>query len=471
MRTTTSLQRIIPSIQLRLADRHLLLRLIDSGIVAGSVLVAMMMWTFFSPYPQDRFTLQFALENSYWFAVWVGAWLILSRTLDFYERTLRRQSWELVRSILIIELEFFLLYLLVFFFSPRDILPRLFVLYFEAVCGAGLVAWYVWIYPRLDWSSTATRVVILGESNAIETLLRAIREHVPDVYDVVAYDNPTHFTHIDLVGNTLAHWLKARHVQELIITQVDLLTPSFVEDAIACYQHGITIVPMTHFYERITGRIPVEYIERDWMFVLPLGTSPLFDPYSLLRRLVDVLLGLVGLGIFALMLPLLALTIYLDSRGSIFYTQKRCGKGGNNYTLYKLRTMIPHAESQSGAVFATPNDPRITRVGRFLRRSRLDELPQLWNVVRGEMSLIGPRPERPEHVERLASHIPYYRTRLMVRPGLTGWAQVQYSYGMTDEDAQTKLEYDLYYIRNVSFLLDLNIVLKTIGIILRLGGQ
>ena len=471
MRTTTSLQRIIPPFQLRLADRHLLLRLIDSGIVVASVLVAMVMWAFFSPYPQDRFTLPFVLENSYWFVVWVGAWLILSSTLDFYERTLRRRSWELVRSILIIELEFFLLYLLVFFFSPRDVLPRLFVLYFEAVSSILLLVWYLWIYQLLDWASTATRVVILGEADATQTLLDTIAEHVPDVYEVIAYDTPTQFTHIDLQGNTLANWLKARHVQELIITQVDLLTPSFVDDAIACYQYGITIVPMAHFYERITGRIPVEYIERDWMFVLPLGTSPLFDPYSLFRRVVDVLFGLVGLAMFALMLPILALAIYLDSRGAIFYTQKRCGKGGMIYTLYKLRTMIPNAESHSGAVFATANDPRITRIGKFLRRSRLDELPQLLNVVRGEMSLIGPRPERPEHVERLATHIPYYRTRLMVRPGLTGWAQVQYRYGMTDEDAQTKLEYDLYYIRHVGFLLDFNILLKTIGIVLRLGGQ
>jgi len=170
-----------------------------------------------------------------------------------------------------------------------------------------------------------------------------------------------------------------------------------------------------------------------------------------------------------LFVPLVIL-IRLDSPGSIFYRQQRLGLNGREFEILKFRTMVQDAESASGAVFSRHGDPRVTRVGRLMRRTRLDELPQLINILRGDMSIVGPRPERPEHVLRLTEKIPFYRTRLVVRPGLTGWAQVQYNYGSDDNDALVKLEYDLYYIRHQSLLLDLNIVLRTVGKVLRMSG-
>jgi lipopolysaccharide/colanic/teichoic acid biosynthesis glycosyltransferase len=170
------------------------------------------------------------------------------------------------------------------------------------------------------------------------------------------------------------------------------------------------------------------------------------------------------------MLPFIALIQKLDSRGSIFYSQDRVGRNGCTYRVYKLRSMIPDAEAKTGAIFASKDDPRVTRVGRFMRKTRLDEVPQLLNVLRGDMSMIGPRPERPEHVIRLQEKIPFYRTRLIVRPGLTGWAQVRYDYGLTDEDALVKLQYDLYYIRHQSLMLDLNIMLRTVGKVVSMSG-
>ncbi|MEL6524969.1 MAG: sugar transferase, partial [Chloroflexota bacterium] len=161
----------------------------------------------------------------------------------------------------------------------------------------------------------------------------------------------------------------------------------------------------------------------------------------------------------------------LDSPGSIFYSQIRVGLNGKPFRIYKLRSMTPNAEKKTGAVFAQAGDKRVTKVGAIMRKSRLDELPQLWNVLRGDMSLIGPRPERPEHVKRLQDNIPFYRTRHIVRPGLSGWAQVRYGYGANDDDALVKLQYDLYYIRHQSLLMDFSILVRTVGKVLRLSGQ
>jgi len=179
----------------------------------------------------------------------------------------------------------------------------------------------------------------------------------------------------------------------------------------------------------------------------------------------------VGLVFLALLMPALALANRLGSPGPLFYRQARVGRRGQPFQVLKFRSMIPDAEAASGAVWAADNDPRITAVGRFLRRTRLDELPQVINVLRGEMSLIGPRPERPEFVEQLAHSIPFYRARHSVRPGLSGWAQVQYRYGNTADDSRIKLEYDLYYVKHASFLLDLRIALQTIGVMLAFKGH
>jgi lipopolysaccharide/colanic/teichoic acid biosynthesis glycosyltransferase len=183
----------------------------------------------------------------------------------------------------------------------------------------------------------------------------------------------------------------------------------------------------------------------------------------------DIVIALIGLICFGLLLPFLALLIKLDSPGPIFYRQKRMGRAGKEFELIKLRSMVVDAEAD-GAKWAEKYDSRVTRAGLFLRRTRLDELPQLLNVLSGEMSLIGPRPERPEFVTGLQQEIPFYRTRLTVKPGLTGWAQVNYDYGRSASDALEKLRYDLYYIKHQSLQLDLVILLKTIGTILLLKG-
>jgi len=189
-------------------------------------------------------------------------------------------------------------------------------------------------------------------------------------------------------------------------------------------------------------------------------------PFLLVRRAFSVIISLIGLILALPLIPLVMLAVRLDSKGPVFYTQTRVGKGGRLFKVVKFRTMRQDAESGTGAQWAANNDPRITRVGKFLRTSRLDEIPQMWCVLKGDMAFVGPRPERPEFIEMLQEEIPFYFVRHMVRPGVTGWAQIKYKYGSTVEDAREKLQYDLYYIKNASIGLDLVILFLTVKTVL-----
>lgn len=237
------------------------------------------------------------------------------------------------------------------------------------------------------------------------------------------------------------------------------------------HERGVQITPMFALYQDLTGRVPVSHLGDDWYVALPAHVKKTNRSYMIVKRIMDLGMALGVLVMCVLVMPLVALAIKLDSRGPVFFKQVRVGRGGKLFKIVKFRTMRQDAEAATGAVWAKDRDPRITRVGRFLRKSRLDELPQLWNVFVGDMSFVGPRPERPEFDEELEREIPFYRARRAVRPGLTGWAQVSHGYGNTMLDALRKVEYDLYYIKNESLYLDLLILLRTVAVVLRLGGK
>ena len=217
------------------------------------------------------------------------------------------------------------------------------------------------------------------------------------------------------------------------------------------------------FFEREHSQLDMEHIYESWFFSYD---QIYFSPLSkIAKRSIDLILSLAGLLFCIPFFILITIAIKLDSRGSIFYKQHRVGKNGHGFNIIKFRSMQPDAEIH-GAQWAKNQDPRITRVGRVLRTYRLDELPQLWNILIGQMSLVGPRPERPELITTLLHDIPFFEQRHFMRPGLTGWAQINYSYGASVEDARQKLGYDLYYIKNYSLLLDLVILIKTLKVIL-----
>jgi len=262
----------------------------------------------------------------------------------------------------------------------------------------------------------------------------------------------------------LSRAVKVHRVNRIVVAMGDRRGKLPVELLLSLKTHGVLIQDGTDVYEAITGKVPIESLRLGWLLF-----SPGFHlPRSLLiyKRLASLLVSILGLLLSLPLLPLVALAIKLTSPGPVFYRQKRDGRDGTVFDCYKFRTMCANAEADSGPTWVGDDDPRITRVGRLLRISRLDEIPQLWNVLKGEMSLVGPRPERPEFVDWLTREIPYYHLRHTIRPGITGWAQVRYKYGNSIEDAKEKLRYDLFYIKNMSPGLDLLIFFETVKTVL-----
>jgi len=233
---------------------------------------------------------------------------------------------------------------------------------------------------------------------------------------------------------------------------------------------AVKIEEASYLFEKISGRIDIESLHPSALiysdgFRLDAGQR-------LVRRIVSFMVAVCALVVCLPLIPFIAIAVRLSSPGPVLFRQKRVGRRGETFTLYKFRTMLQDAESLTGAVWAGKRDARVTRVGRFLRLTRMDEIPQLWNVVIGDMGFVGPRPERPEFVQLLKEKIPYYNLRHVIRPGLTGWAQVGYRYGASIEEAQQKLQYDLYYIKHMSVSLDLLIIFKTLKtVVLGRGAQ
>jgi exopolysaccharide biosynthesis polyprenyl glycosylphosphotransferase len=328
---------------------------------------------------------------------------------------------------------------------------------------------YVWrqLFNYLIKSpALLNNVLIIGRNKEAEQLIRHVKGNPQLGYYIKKIisekDTDSVFNLIEIV------------IKEKIQTIVTIPDPrhdnTLVRNLYHCLPLKITLFNLPTFYERISGKVPVSVIEEFWFLENLMDSQK--NVYETFKRIFDLLFGL-ALGIASLFLyPFIALAVKLDSSGPIFYQQKRVGQDSRIFQIVKFRSMVENAE-KDGAKWAQKNDPRITRVGNFLRKTRLDELPQLWNVIKGEMSFVGPRPERPEFVfgTNMERQIPFYQIRHLVKPGLTGWAQINFDYGSSLEDTIEKLQYDFYYLKNRSFVLDLAIILKTIKIILSGGGR
>ena len=254
------------------------------------------------------------------------------------------------------------------------------------------------------------------------------------------------------------------NINKIVVALTDRRGKFPAAELLKCRVNGIEVLEGTSFYEMLTGKLIVEQISPAWLIFSEgfhkSGTR------RFLKRSTDLILSLIMLVLLLPVIILTAILIKIDSKGPIFFSQERIGEKRETYKVYKFRSMIADAEKQSGPVWAKDDDDRITRVGNVIRKWRLDEIPQLWNVLKGDMSFVGPRPERDFFVKQLEEMIPYYGERFTVKPGITGWAQVSYGYGASVDDAVEKLNYDLFYIKNISIFMDLMIVLRTIKIVL-----
>ncbi len=315
------------------------------------------------------------------------------------------------------------------------------------------------------------RVYVLGTGERAQRVVQGLRQNPEIGVEIASWTGKMEGAVTrDSVAAHLLEVVHKQKVHRVIVAMPDRRGTIPMRELLDLRMQGVKIEEAATWLEKISGKIEVENLYPSWL-VYGQGFRR-STAFIVIRRVVSVIISLLGLTLSLPLLPLIVLAIRFDSKGPVFYTQARVGKGGRVFNVVKFRTMRQDAEAANGPQWAGNNDPRVTRVGKFLRVSRLDEIPQLWCVLKGDMAFVGPRPERPEFIEWLSKEIPYYGVRHMVRPGLTGWAQVKYKYGSTVADAREKLQYDLFYIKNASIGLDLLIMFLTVKtVLLRRGAQ
>lgn len=464
-------------VHLQVSERRIALLVGDLVAVECSVAVAVALWMIQAHVPLSS---EFFIAQAYWFVILPALWLLLATANDYFNLRVTAKVRSSLWRLTMITGQSLLIYGAVFFLATPNTLPRRVIVYYAVLSLVLIGAWRATRIFLVGWQGIRCRALIVGAGHEVDVIWQALKDEAAGDYEVVGVvasaqeTANTSSAHLYLGSGADLPDLVARYgVTELIMTYAHDLPDDVFKGLLACYEAGIQVTPMIRLYQQVTGRIPIEHVsERLWTMILPEEARSLrLALYAFWKRITDIMLSLIGLTLFAPLLPLIALAIKLDSRGPVFYKQTRLGKGGAPFSIIKLRSMIANAERASGPQWAKVNDHRITHVGAFLRRTRLDEVPQLFSVLAGHMSLVGPRPERPEFVEQLSLDIPFYRARLAVKPGLSGWAQVRFRYGNSREDAVRKLEYDLYYIRHQSPILDLIVSLQTIGVILLFRGM
>ncbi|OGM96984.1 hypothetical protein A2532_01575 [Candidatus Wolfebacteria bacterium RIFOXYD2_FULL_48_11] len=340
-----------------------------------------------------------------------------------------------------------------FFFPVFGISPKTNLVIFTVVFAALDYVYRLGLGKVFVRRGMRNNVLFIGESPEMTLTMDFIRQNPQVGYSVAMHmaGEDGGFAHIESI-------IANRHINTLVIQSNIIKKSSTAKIVYRLLPMGVRIADFVDFYEQIFRQIPLKEIEENWFIenIRPAGSL-----YSFTRSVFERLLAVVMLVALAPFMVLAALAVKLTSRGPVIYRQARVGKNEVSFDIYKFRSMRMDAEKH-GAQWSKPGDNRVTNVGKILRATHIDEFPQLWNVLRGEVSFVGPRPERPEFVADLKKKIPYYEVRHLVKPGITGWAQIGYRYGSTVEDAYRKLEFDIYYLKNMSFTLDMLIILKTI---------
>ncbi len=401
-------------------------------------------------------------------AVFVAAVMASSYLAElFAPETNRRKRVILVRIVISLAIAYAALWLLRVFL-PGAGQPVLFTM--SALCIFGLLQFMFHCGFHLVFRipGMAEKILIFGGGPMSDQLasLLAIGPHGYIVAGTVRAGNESvgEAAVPGGIPESLTGLALRKKIDKIVISLTERRGILPVGEILSCKLSGIEVVDAMSFYEEMTGKVLVEKINPSW-FIFS-GSSRMTYFRRFIKRIFDLVFAGFGVLLCLPIFPVIALLIKCDSPGPVFFRQVRVGKGEKNFTLFKFRTMHEDAEKATGPVWAAENDPRITRVGRWLRKSRLDEAPQLFNVLRGDMSIVGPRPERPEFMAQLGKAIPYYAHRHHVKPGATGWAQVKYAYGASIEDTVEKLRYDLYYIKNYSLWLDLVIIVETVKVVL-----
>ncbi len=459
------------NIHFDISERKILLRILDIVCVLSLLYLVGNIFNF------DYFK----INSQHWvWSIVLATYLTVFATIfELYNLQKASKFDVVVKNVIITSSVTVLFYLLTPFYTPMLPSNRLQIVYFFLAINVAMLAWrYAYIIlisaPRFN-----KRVLLIAHSQDVDAIVESLQKSDPN-YRVIGYFNtgPNDGT---IVNNLEIDTISIRDItlltEEMAISEIVVGTPlsegmtvELNNQLIKLLENGIPIREYTQVYEELTYRIPVQHVEKDFYRYFPFSRSNQNKLYLFFNRILDLLFSIIGLVFGLILSPFFIIGNLLANQGPLFYSQIRVGKNGEHFKIYKLRSMIINAEKH-GAQFAKAKDRRVTKFGRFLRRSRFDEIPQFINVIKGEMSVIGPRPERPEFVEGLKETIPFYEVRHLVKPGLTGWAQVNAKYGSSDEDSLEKVQYDLYYIKHRSLFLDVTIIIKTLSTIVFFRGQ
>ncbi len=464
--------------RLGVSERRVLLILGDLAMAGIALAVALYFWATGIEVENVRQAIQFLqLRPPSWFYFLPLFWLVL--LIETYNPH-RASNWrQTLTGLVTAALIGMGIYFIFYFASAPGSLPR------RGVASFALTAWFLtalWrlLYIRVFTSPQFTRrAILVGAGISGQALLKVINNIRPVPYQIfgVLDDDPQKMggkiEGQKVLGNggLLLPLVEQHGISDILVAISGRMRDDTFRALLDAQEQGVEIVRMPVAYEELLDRVPVNYLEADWLLRSFVDEARVNRFYLMAKRLFDIIGGLVGVLILIILTPFIALAILVDSGRPIIFSQTRAGKGGKTYRIIKFRTMRLDAEETGKPQLALEDDQRSTLVGRFLRKTHMDEWPQFINVLRGDMSLVGPRPERPELMRHFEELIPFYRARLLEKPGITGWAQVNFGYAATLEDMSIKLEYDLYYIKRRGPILDFIILLRTIGTIFGFRGR
>ena len=462
--------------RLRPRERRTLLLLVDLLMAIVALIIAIGIWSVADQY--QTFSLAFIRRLPTWFFVLPLLWPFLMVRL--YEEHRARDPMQTLSNIAYSALIGLGLYMVFYFtYEKPKMLPRVGVAAFIISVFVMTLIWRL-IYIRIFTAPQfMRRVMLVGAGETGSIMLKIINGMKSRPYILVGIidDDPQKIGRLiegcEVFGgcDKLLEAITAHQVTDLIVAISGQMQGGMFQALLDAQELGIEIIRMPVAYEELLHRVPVRYLEAEWILrsFVDKARSETFN--EMIKRGLDILGGLVGMILLAIIYPFVAIAILIESGRPIFYRQIRMGRGGQLYNIYKFRTMRQDAEANGQPQWAEENDRRATKVGLFLRKTHFDEIPQFYNVLHGEMSLVGPRAERPELVEWFQKHVPFYRARLLVRPGMTGWAQVNQQYASTIDETIEKLEYDLYYIMHRNFMMDLRVIALTPSLIFSLRGR
>ena len=459
------------TIHFDISERKVLLRLFDIISVLAVLHLVGIIFEF------DYFTINsFHWMWSIVLAIYIS---IFATIFELYDLQKASKFDVVVKNVIITSSITVLFYLFTPFFTPSLPTNRLQILFFFLAINISLLLWRYAYITLISAPRFNKRILLVANRDHVINIATSLEKSDPN-YKVVGYYDTSTVSESIIYGESVKRLnleefsilAQDKSISEIVVcTPIsEVMTIDLNNRLIKLLEKGVSIRGYSQVYEDLTHRIPVLHVAKDFYRYFPFSRSNQNKLYLFSNRLLDIIMGVCGIAFGIILLPFLLIGNLLGNRGPLLYSQIRVGKNGQHFKLYKLRSMVTNAEV-NGAQFAVEGDARVTKFGRFLRKTRLDEIPQFINVLKSEMSVIGPRPERPEFVANLSEKLPFYEVRHLVKPGITGWAQVNAKYGSSEEDSLEKLQYDLYYIKHRSLFLDITTIIKTLSTIVFFRGQ